>query len=174
MKYIIYQITNNIDGKIYIGKHKTKDLNDDYMGSGILITRAIKKYGLDNFTKKILFQFDNQNDMDIKEKELVDEDFVLAEDSYNLTLGGKGGWDPVKARTAFTGKIHTKAAKKKISDAVKARPPMPQETRDKISNRQTGIPKPGVSKKLKGSKKTAEHKRKISESLKGNRNRLKN
>lgn len=32
--YYIYKITNLINGNTYIGQHKYKDLNDDYMGSG--------------------------------------------------------------------------------------------------------------------------------------------
>ena len=38
MKYVIYKITNNINGRYYIGRHATKNINDDYMGSG----KAIK------------------------------------------------------------------------------------------------------------------------------------
>jgi hypothetical protein len=35
MYYIIYKITNNINGRYYIGRHATKDINDSYMGKHI-------------------------------------------------------------------------------------------------------------------------------------------
>lgn len=88
MYYIIYKITNKINGKFYIGMHKTTNLNDGYMGSGKLIRAAIKKYGLENFIKEILHVFENEEDMKNKEKKLV----VLNEMSYNLCEGGKGGF----------------------------------------------------------------------------------
>lgn len=92
MFYTIYQITNNVNGKIYIGKHQTKDLNDVYMGSGKHLRYAIEKYGIENFSKEILFIFDNEDEMNAKEAELVTEEFCFRENTYNLCPGGKGGW----------------------------------------------------------------------------------
>jgi len=97
MFYTIYKITNQINGKIYIGKHQTKNLDDGYMGSGKQLNRAIQKYGLENFTKEILHIFDNEDDMNAKEKELVTEEFVQEETNYNLCPGGQGGWGYVNA-----------------------------------------------------------------------------
>jgi hypothetical protein len=89
--YTIYKITNKINGKYYIGAHKTFDLNDDYMGSGIVIKRAIKKYGLESFKKKILFIFNTPDEMWDKENELV----IIGKESYNIKCGGEGGFDYV-------------------------------------------------------------------------------
>ena len=88
MFYTIYKITNKINGKFYIGKHQTKNLNDGYMGSGKLIRNAIQKYGKENFSKEILHVFDSEEEMNAKEKELV----VVSEMSYNLCDGGNGGF----------------------------------------------------------------------------------
>lgn len=92
MRYIIYKITNTVNGKIYIGKHTTKDINDGYMGSGKLLKLAIKKYGKEKFKKEILFECLSENEMNKKEKEIVNKNFIKDENNYNLTIGGDGGW----------------------------------------------------------------------------------
>lgn len=89
--YYLYQIINKINGKIYVGVHQTDNLDDGYMGSGLSLKRAQKKYGLENFEKTILQTFNNQDDMYKAEAEIVNEEFLLREDVYNLALGGEGG-----------------------------------------------------------------------------------
>jgi hypothetical protein len=95
MQYIVYKTTNQINGMFYIGTHKTDDLNDDYMGSGKYLRRAIQKYGLKNFKKVVLHVFDNPDEMFSKEAEIVTEAFLSEENTYNLKVGGFGGWDLV-------------------------------------------------------------------------------
>jgi len=92
MYYIIYKTTNTVNGKVYIGKHKTKDLDDGYLGSGKLLQRAIEKYGVENFAREIIHLCKTEEDMNTKEREIVTEDFCLREDTYNLCVGGAGGF----------------------------------------------------------------------------------
>ena len=73
---------------IYVGCHVTTNIYDNYMGSGVRITKDIKKFGRENFTKEILFEFDNEKDMLDKEKEIVNEEFILKKNTYNVITGG--------------------------------------------------------------------------------------
>jgi group I intron endonuclease len=93
MFYTIYKTTNQINGKIYIGYHSTKDLNDSYLGSGKILNQAIEKNGPENFTKEILYVFPSREEALQKERELVNEAFVQRDDTYNMKIGGEGGWD---------------------------------------------------------------------------------
>ena len=92
MKYIIYITTNTVNRAVYIGKHQTLDINDNYLGSGKLLVRAVEKYGRENFVKEVLHVFDNEVEMNDKEAELVTEDFCKLDSNYNLCPGGQGGW----------------------------------------------------------------------------------
>jgi hypothetical protein len=115
MRYTIYQTTNNINGKIYIGKHQTENPNDAYLGSGVALRNAIKKYGIENFEKTILFDFDTEQEMNSKERELITEEFVKRKDTYNKGVGGEGG-------PHFKGKTHTEETRKKLSEIAKTKP----------------------------------------------------
>lgn len=85
-----YKITNNINQKFYYGVHRTTNLNDGYMGSGTLISKAIKKYGVENFSKEILKYFNTQEEAYLYESEFVNDDLVKDKMCYNVKPGGEG------------------------------------------------------------------------------------
>lgn len=95
MFYTVYKITNLINDKIYIGVHKTSILEDNYMGSGLNIKKAIQKYGIENFIKEYLFIFDNEKDMYEMELFIVNNKFIVDNKNYNLKEGGNGGWSQI-------------------------------------------------------------------------------
>lgn len=92
MFYTIYEIKNKINNMIYVGYHKTKNIDDGYMGSGLYIKRVIDKYGVENFEKRILHFCKDDSEMKIMESEIVNEEFVKRKDTYNLKIGGHGGF----------------------------------------------------------------------------------
>lgn len=105
MYFYVYQITNLINGKIYVGKHKSSlpPHENGYYGSGRQIQLAIKKYGIENFTKEVLYYCSSLEEMSDRESQIVTEEFVKRKDTYNMHKGGNGGWehinlDPVKRK----------------------------------------------------------------------------
>lgn len=103
MFYTIYQIINVINNKIYIGKHQTCNLDDGYMGSGTLLKRSQKKYGLKNFKKNILYIFETEHEMNLKEAEIVTEEFCQRDDTFNLCPGGHGGFGYINSNKLRNG-----------------------------------------------------------------------
>jgi hypothetical protein len=140
MRYTIYQTTNKNNGKIYIGKHQTENPNDSYLGSGISLRNAIKKYGIENFEKIILFDFDTEQEMNNKEREIITEEFVKRKDTYNKGVGGEGGPHfrgkkhslESRQKMGIPGRKFSQEVRQKISEANKKRN-VSEETRKKLS-----------------------------------------
>ena len=115
MNHYVYQITNQLNGKIYVGKRSCKcSIEDDaYMGSGIHIRRAIKKHGIENFSKTIIDVCDDTEMAFELEALIVDVDFLKRSDTYNLCGGGIGGG--VGECAPMFGRNHSEETRLKMS-----------------------------------------------------------
>lgn len=113
----IYITTNMINGKRYIGQKMFKGKWKCYLGSGIHLKRAIKKYGKENFYRAIIDIAYSKKDLDRLEKEWINNyNAVENEDFYNVAEGGEGG-------NTYAGKSREelKLIGKKISESNKGK-----------------------------------------------------
>lgn len=159
--YYIYRITNNVNGKTYIGQHKYKELDDDYMGSGILLAQAKKKYRIENFEKEILYSsIQYKETADDVEKFAITKERALGKAQYNIADGGHSGGNK--------GKHFSEEHKRKLSEAHKGKklPPRSEEYRQKMSEAMKGKHK-GRPSPNKGNHHSEETKQKISAASRG-------
>ena len=88
----IYETTNLVDNKKYIGQHKAERFEpENYIGSGILLLKAIKKYGKDNFSCRLLEACNSKEELNEAEKRWIKEfNADNSDEYYNIAEGGEG------------------------------------------------------------------------------------
>lgn len=164
--YCIYKITNLINGKTYIGQHKYKKLNDNYMGSGKILKQAQAKYGIENFKKDILvFDIVRRDFINLLEKEYIKFYRSIGQAEYNITDGGEGGNGGKKGQVPWNkGKHHSEETRRKLSEVRKGKHfgSHSEETKKKISESLKGH-----DDWNKGKHHSNETKKKISDAMKG-------
>ena len=191
--FYIYRITNLINGKTYIGQRKYSKLNDDYKGSGKRLWEAYRKYGFENFEKKILvFNISKREHADLLEKTFIaaEREKVGIENCYNISDGGTGGnlgeevskkmsesWEYDKHFTEETkrkmsearkGKHHSEEHKRKLSESHKGQIPWNKGKHlSEETRRKLSEARKGQIPWNKGKHLSEETKRKKSEALKG-------
>lgn len=90
--HFIYKTTCCITGSFYIGMHSTDNLNDGYLGGGIVIEHSLKKYGRKNHKREILEYLSDRISLDAREREIVNSDLLKNPLCLNLVEGGNGGF----------------------------------------------------------------------------------
>ncbi len=165
--FFIYKITNIKNNKIYIGQtnnpylrwHQHKS-NAKYNKGKQIITKAISKYGANNFVFEVIATCDTQANTDKTEINIIDQyNSRNLKYGYNLAIGGNTRpWTP--------------EISKKISNALKKYykthsswnkgGTLSEEWKNKISKASFGKPGTNIGKKFSN-----EHINKISKSLLG-------
>lgn len=135
--YGIYKITNLVNGKMYIGKHVTDNLDDGYMGSGIVINNAIKKYGKENFRKEWLGFYEDEEELNYMERVFVDQTWIDRSDTYNLKIGGEGGFP----KELWLGRKRSIKNRQRLSTALKGHT-LSEKSKEKISQKNKGKTRP--------------------------------
>ena len=129
----IYMTTNLINGKKYVGRcSKDERWETGYLGSGVLLKQAIRKYGCENFERIILEELPNsatlREAIDLEKEWLIKLDCKNSPDFYNMSndTGGMSAGDK-----------HSDETKEKISDSMKlfyGDAGLPPEWRENVAN----------------------------------------
>jgi len=192
---LIYRITNQVNGKAYIGftTNLKERLNDHRYRDGrpTYFHNSIEKYGWKNFDTEVLFEsWDEDWCLKVMEPKFIDEYGTFGKYGYNSTKGGEGNLglvmsDEAKAKISKANKgkpcpehvkeisrnrKHTEEEKRKRSESQKAS--YTEERRQKMKEWATGRKhtqetKDKIAKSKRGIPLTEEHKRKVSEGRMG-------
>lgn len=147
---LIYKAENIIDGKMYIGQtiktleeRKRRHLSEAQSGKGFKFQEAIRYWGADKFRWTILEEVDTIQQLNEREKYWI-EYYKSYKNGYNLTKGDSNPMNFVESKQHHEEVMRSKEVREKISKTMKKRI-------------------------AEGNFFTEEHRRKISEKLKGNK-----
>lgn len=140
----VYQTICEVNNKSYVGIHATSNLDDGYIGCGIMkpsdafrvtypFHRAVRKYGYASFKRHILSFYDTYEDAKEEERFIVNKDWVMNKNTYNVALGGHGG------NLYGLSEERKKEIYKKISLANKGKK-RSKEFCDRLSKSKQGVP----------------------------------
>jgi len=190
--YLYYTFKNDEPLKGYIGM-TLKPTESGYKGSGILISRALKKYGKENFIRMDIYKLNNKDECFYWEGFYIRYYKTLeSQGGYNISpkggLGVKGCLSKETCKKIsksnkgekhyMFGKHRNEETCRKISESLKGKYLSKEHCR-KISEANKGENNPmygkilfeehrkKISESLKGKIRSEEHREKISESLKG-------
>jgi hypothetical protein len=96
MYHFIYRTTNLTNGKYYIGRHSTKNINDGYIGSGRYFVNAVKKYSVENFSREILEYSQTSEELWLLEEKYITKEMLTDDMCYNQAYGGKSYLNSLK------------------------------------------------------------------------------
>ena len=164
---IIYKTTNLVNKKIYIGQDSKN--NPEYLGSGAIVKKAIKKYGKENFKKEILEEINDTHEI-INEREKYWIKYYNSTDNkigYNISLGGQTGF--------MLGLSHSDETKKKFSEYRKGKftgdkNSMYGKHHSDESKKKMARPQFGDKNGMYGKHHTEETKNKVREKVSGEKN----
>lgn len=160
---LIYLITNKVNQKLYVGQ---TTLSPEVRWKGHLkvarsalrnsrLAKAIRKYGTDNFSMRVIDRANSQQELDsLEQKYILELSSMDPAVGYNGTIGGCGGVPTDETRKKIsigrTGKglgPISEERKKKIADAVRGYRHT-EQTKIKISEKTKEAMTPEVRKKL--------------------------
>lgn len=182
----IYETTNNVNGKKYIGKRVSNIYDKYYLGSGLLLQKALDKYGRENFSQVILEECYSNDELNACEKKWIKtRNATSSPDYYNIAEGGDGGnliagysEEELIERNAL---ISKRTKQRMLELGITTENGLSDKIRSKISKATKGVPKSECMKKklsestrgvpklyLKGKHWSDEHRKNMSEFCKKN------
>lgn len=183
--YFVYLTTNLVNRKQYVGDHSTRNIDDEYLGSGVYFKNALKEYGKENFKREIIEVFHTKEEAFIAQEKYINEYNTLVPNGYNISP--KGGSKYVGScsletrekirksmRGVNVGKKHSEKQNKEHSIRMRGKKHT-DITKQKISKSNSGKiiteeHRKNLSLAQRGKKRkplSEEHKQKISESETG-------
>ena len=109
-KFNFVYLTTHIDsGKQYIGSHSTNNIDDGYIGSGIILENYLKKFGKEAFKREILQICKDNREARTLEGFYIEKYKTLKPNGMNISPAGGLG---------FIG-CHSEESKQNISESLK-------------------------------------------------------
>lgn len=171
----VYVLHNDINGKEYVGiSYRPIFRWGTHCKSETIIGNALRKYGLENFTKEIIF-VGSRTDALYKEYEYCVEYKTLSPDGYNAAAGGRGvavisprsEESRLKSSLSQLGKKASPEARKKMSESKRGRvSPNKGKTASTESRLKMSISSKGSIPWNKGKSLSEDHRKNLSESKK--------